>query len=83
MDWLWAKIAAWRTGLRDKGKKRRVSITYDRDGYTEIFSGCVNCKTRLRIGILKKNNRTVQWCWRCETYSPVEYDSKIPLDDRI
>lgn len=83
MDWFWAKISAWRMGLRDKGKIPLVKREYDAEGYTDYFRGCPNCKTRLRIGILKKNNRTVEWCWRCEIYHPVKIDTKIPLDDRI
>lgn len=64
-DWLRAKSAAKRMGLRDRGYIRET-YEADADGENYILRKlCSACRTRARIGI-KKDGTVVKWCHCCE-----------------
>lgn len=64
-EWLRARRAAKRLGLRDRG---RVDTWYILDTHSNSMQPiellCERCATRIRIGI-NKQDRAVQYCWRC------------------
>ena len=51
-------LAAWRTGVRDKGN---TGLATGNHTWVHTF-----CLTRVRIGIERKTDERVQYCWRCE-----------------
>src|SRR3989344_6846775 len=60
-NWLRAKFAAKRLGLRDRGPIGR-EWTSATEYVQEVHRAC---RTRIRIGITQ-DKRTVKYCWRCE-----------------
>ena len=51
-------LAAWRTGVRDKGN---TGLASGKNMWVHTF-----CLTRVRVGIERKTSERVQYCWRCE-----------------
>jgi len=58
---------ASRLGLRDKGFTEYYTTTHGSASSSFLFyDSCTLCYARLRIGIGKKDNKTVSYCFRCE-----------------
>jgi len=56
-----ALCTAHRLGLRDKGP-----VDWSTDGNLATTLIHSFCRTRIRIGIVKKDGSLVRYCWRCE-----------------
>lgn len=67
-EWLWAQFAAWRLGLRDRGKITEQYFIQNGKTHTRILI-CKKCKTDIRIGI-HVSGEAVYYCWKCERVEP-------------
>ncbi len=66
-EWLRARRAAKRMGLRDRGPTVPwKEVDPGANAYFDVTLTCEMCNTQIRIGITQ-DGYPVQYCWRCET----------------
>lgn len=69
-------LTAKRLNIRDKGMFEPEST--DHFGLFQKISVCPLCHTPVRIGINKRTEQRIWWCWRCEEQKPLTIPGEVP-----